>query len=182
MASPRGLAELLVDWGFGRRTTESTWVVASGPDQRIRTIAEISRGGYHSSRVHIAPLLSAVFLAKADRFVLVHNHPSGDVRATPADLDLTQMVLLGSNVAGILLEDHVIVGPRGEFFSLKHEQLYEPPDSDLLGTRRQARRSTRQTRSRGVPTLTAAPAAPPLGRTQAALAASHPAAARTGHS
>jgi hypothetical protein len=124
----RAIPDLLEEWGFGKLSQEAAWVIAYDGDKNIRTIAEVARGSYHTSRVHIAPVLAAVTLAAADRFWLIHNHPSGDVRPTPADLELTYAVLQAANTCGLFLEDHVIVGPPKKHYSLKDHKLYVPPD------------------------------------------------------
>ena len=66
---PRDLPALLADWGFGLLTQEASWIIAYDADKKIRSIAEVSRGNYHSSRVSLPPLLSAVMLAATPRIV-----------------------------------------------------------------------------------------------------------------
>jgi hypothetical protein len=128
LPAPRGLPALLADWGVGPLSYEAVWIVAYDADKKIRTIAEVSRGTAHGARLSIPRLISEVMLAASDRFILIHNHPTGDVRATPADLDLTQMVLLAANSCGVFFEDHVIIGPPAKHCSLKSHHLYSPPD------------------------------------------------------
>ncbi len=45
--------------------------------------------------------------------VLVHNHPSGDVTPSKADLDLTERIEKALELVGLKLIDHVIVAKKG---------------------------------------------------------------------
>lgn len=132
MPTARGIPALLDAWGFSRQTQESAWVIAYDAEKQIRTIAEVARGSYHQTRVHIAPLLSVVALAAADRFYLVHNHPSGNVTPTAHDLELTFTVLQAANACGFYFEDHIIIGPPSKSYSLKAHKLYTPPDITMV--------------------------------------------------
>lgn len=54
----------------------------------------------------------------ASALILVHNHPSGDVKPSRADIEMTRQVRDAAKALGIALHDHVIVG-RGKHASLK---------------------------------------------------------------
>ena len=47
---------------------------------------------------------------EAPKIVLVHNHPSGDSTPSQGDFLLTDRVYESSDVMGIELVDHVIIG------------------------------------------------------------------------
>lgn len=50
-------------------------------------------------------------LLGASAIILAHNHPAGDLRPSPHDLRLTQLVVESSKLIDIELVDHFIVGP-----------------------------------------------------------------------
>ena len=52
--------------------------------------------------------------------VLAHNHPSGSVHPSPADLHLTQSLKAALAMVDIRVLDHVIVGP-GQAFSMAEQ-------------------------------------------------------------
>jgi len=58
----------------------------------------------------------------ATALILVHNHPSGDPRASQADVDMTRQIVRAGEPFGILVHDHVIIA-RGGTFSFKSEGL-----------------------------------------------------------
>jgi DNA repair protein RadC len=54
--------------------------------------------------------------------VIVHNHPSGDVRPSAADVSLTRELHQAGELLGIDVVDHLIIGD-GKFLSLRREGL-----------------------------------------------------------
>jgi DNA repair protein RadC len=120
------LMDLLKQGGLADMTQEVMWVVPYDSAMQIRTIVEVARGGYHSMDVPIPAILSAVLLAATDRFIIAHNHSTSDVTPTTADVDLTRKVMEAANACGLFFEDHLIVGPNGEEFSMTDHNIIIP--------------------------------------------------------
>ena len=140
--SASDLVDSLREWGLDDLAQEAVWVIAYDASTNIRTIVEVARGGYHEVQVHIPTVVSAVLLAGTDRFMLAHNHPSGDVSPTANDMLLTHRVMDASNALGIYFEDHVIVGPPDHFFSLTNAGLIVPKRrSEEIGRQKAAEAS-----------------------------------------
>jgi DNA repair protein RadC len=53
----------------------------------------------------------------ASAVILVHNHPSGVVTPSTADIEITKQLIQAGNIIGISLVDHVIVG-KGKYASV----------------------------------------------------------------
>ena len=49
----------------------------------------------------------------ASAIILVHNHPSGDPTASPADIQMTKAIIAVAGPLGIAVHDHLIVGKDG---------------------------------------------------------------------
>lgn len=49
----------------------------------------------------------------ASALIMVHNHPSGDVTPSKADVEMTRQVRDAAKAVGITLHDHLIVGRAG---------------------------------------------------------------------
>jgi DNA repair protein RadC len=54
----------------------------------------------------------------ASAIIMVHNHPSGDVTPSRADIEMTKQVREAAKTVGIALHDHLVIG-RGKHASLK---------------------------------------------------------------
>ena len=117
---------LLRRWGLATQTQESVWVIAYDAAMNIRTVVEVNKGTYATVGVHIPALFSAVLLAGSDRFMVAHNHPTGDVNPTAADIRTTQAIMAAANPLGLFFEDHHIVGPSGQHYSFSKHKLLVP--------------------------------------------------------
>jgi DNA repair protein RadC len=59
----------------------------------------------------------------ASSLVMVHNHPSGDVTPSKADIKITKMVAEAARAMGITLYDHVIVS-KDKHLSMKRKRFF----------------------------------------------------------
>ena len=53
---------------------------------------------------------------------MMHNHPSGSLRPTAEDIDLTRRVMHALESIEVLLVDHLIIGTDG-YFSFMNNQI-----------------------------------------------------------
>ena len=71
--------------------------------------------------VHVYPqqVLQAVVASGRGRFVVVHNHPSGDPTPSAEDKEITTRLQRGAEMLGLQLLDHVVLGSSGQFTSFR---------------------------------------------------------------
>ncbi|MEM3086926.1 MAG: JAB domain-containing protein [Halobacteria archaeon] len=67
--------------------------------------------------------------------VVVHNHPSGDLTPSQADLSLTERLRLAGELLGIPLPNHVVIGESGGFLSIRDVRPWETPAQEMAITR-----------------------------------------------
>ena len=81
-------------------------------DSQLRCITkvEISKGTVNASLAHPREIFRPAITHSSFGFALVHNHPSGSVSPSEADLRLTKRIASGSRILQIKFVDHVIVG------------------------------------------------------------------------
>ena len=93
-------------------------------DQRnkITGIMEVSRGSVNASIATPREVYKGAILHNAVSILLFHNHPSSETQASQADLNLNRQMQKASDIMGIPLLDHVIIG-NGCFTSLKETDL-----------------------------------------------------------
>lgn len=58
----------------------------------------------------------------ATALILIHNHPSGDPKPSPADIEMTNHIIRAAEPFSIVIHDHVIVSKNG-YTSFKTEGL-----------------------------------------------------------
>ncbi|MEM1252588.1 MAG: DNA repair protein RadC [Cyanobacteria bacterium P01_H01_bin.21] len=78
----------------------------------------ISLGTATETLAHPREIFHKVIKHGATRVIVAHNHPSGVLDASEADLELTRQLLKGADILGIPLLDHLILG-NGDFLSLR---------------------------------------------------------------
>jgi len=76
---------------------------------RVLGISNIAKGGFSSSVIDIRIILQTALIVSASAIMLSHNHPSGSIKPSKQDLDITKQVQKGCEAIGIQLLDHVIV-------------------------------------------------------------------------
>ena len=74
--------------------------------------------------VYPREILKVALSKESVGLILVHNHPSGDTKASRADIDLTNKLQMTLKSANITLYDHLIVA-HGRCVSLRNQGLYE---------------------------------------------------------
>lgn len=126
---------LLKEWGLNDSTQERMWVVSYDSIEQLRTVQEIAVGGYHELIIPLPALLASVLLSGTDRFLIAHNHPSGDVTPTNLDVEMTHTIMAAANATGLFFEDSLIVGPRESHFSFTVAGLITPaPQTVSMGS------------------------------------------------
>lgn len=90
-------------------------------DLKNRLIAEgdVFRGTLSQALVEPRAIFKEALLRSASGMVIFHNHPSGDPRPSLDDLDFTRRMAQAGELLGIRLVDHMILGSRGGWVSLK---------------------------------------------------------------
>jgi len=51
--------------------------------------------------------------------VAVHNHPTGEIEPSVADITVTRRLIAAGRQVDVALVDHVIIGAAGRFMSLR---------------------------------------------------------------
>ena len=124
METTRSVAELLVDLGLHEKPQEEIWVIAIDGARKVRTVYQAAKGTFHDCDVSMAAILMPVLLSGTDRFLVAHNHPSGELTASYNDKALTDRISQSADLLGLMFEDHLIVTPEGDFYSLSgHKQM-----------------------------------------------------------
>ncbi len=79
-------------------------------EKRIVTIGLLDR-----SLVHPRDVFADVIADRAAAVIFAHNHPSGDLQPSEADLKTQEQLVNAAKILGIRVLDHVIVSKRGYF-------------------------------------------------------------------
>ena len=115
----------LIDYclaSMGGLKDEHFAVIYLNARNRIIKVETIQEGIVNQAVVYPRKVLEKALKHKASAIILVHNHPSGHVRPSDADIRLTRVLQDAARVMDIVLHDHLIVG-ENRFFSFREEGI-----------------------------------------------------------
>lgn len=90
---------------------------------KVIGIYKMSVGGMHGTVVDIRLLFATALKALATGIILSHNHPSGQLKASDADITITANIKKVCQIMEISLLDHLILDPFGGYMSFADEGL-----------------------------------------------------------
>jgi len=78
-------------------------------------IYTVSKGGISSTVVDAKIIFSVALKCLASSIILAHNHPSGNLKASQADIDLTRKIKECGKLLDIQVLDHLIITKEGYY-------------------------------------------------------------------
>ncbi len=107
---------------MGGKKDEEFCVIYLDAQNRIIEFETVQKGIVNQAVVYPRQVLESALKKKASAIILAHNHPSGHVRPSDADIRLTKTIMETAKVLDILVHDHIIIG-ENRFFSFREEGL-----------------------------------------------------------
>ncbi|MFD0699369.1 RadC family protein [Myroides pelagicus] len=101
---------------------EEFWVLLLSNSNKINFKLALSKGGMTGIVVDVRLLFKAALDHRATGLILVHNHPSGKLKPSEADISLTKKIREGGKIMDVSLLDHVIVTEFG-YYSFADEGI-----------------------------------------------------------
>ena len=107
---------------LGNSPNEIVYAFFLDSDNCLRWHEHISTGSQFCSTVNYRSLVCTALRLDARAIILGHNHPSGQLRPSAADVSSTLQMQRIFKSIGISIFDHIIVSSKG-FFSFKEEKI-----------------------------------------------------------
>jgi len=85
--------------------------------------AKISQGGIVSTIVDVRLIAKYAVDALATSVILCHNHPTGNLKPSDADLNLTKKAVEGLKLLDITVADHIILTSHSYYSFGENSQL-----------------------------------------------------------
>jgi DNA repair protein RadC len=101
---------------------EEFWVVLLNRANRIIRKKRVSEGGVSGTVADPKIIFKMAIDELASGIIVAHNHPSGNLKASQSDIDLTRRLKEGGKLLEIQLLDHLIVCNR-KYFSFADEGM-----------------------------------------------------------
>ena len=104
------------------KKTEMFWVIYLNRAHTVIKIRQISQGGVSGTLVDPKLIFKHSLELLASSIILVHNHPSGQLKPSEADVNLTKKLIRAGKLLEIPVVDHLIFTNSG-YFSFADEGL-----------------------------------------------------------
>ncbi|MEH6308137.1 DNA repair protein RadC [Olivibacter sp. CPCC 100613] len=102
---------------------EEFWILLLNTNNRVIAKELISKGGSGVVAVDAKVVFQAVLQAKATGLILSHNHPSGALKPSTADKNLTRKIVEGGELLDVRVLDHLIISDEGYYSFLDHGDI-----------------------------------------------------------
>jgi DNA repair protein RadC len=121
ISSSRSVFELMQPL-VGELPHEEFWIIYLNNSNKVIRKIQLSKGGITGTLVDIRLALKKALEVGATGIILVHNHPSGTLKPSEADKQLTKKLKTAGESLDIKVLDHVIITEKS-YFSFADENV-----------------------------------------------------------
>lgn len=108
---------------IGELAHEEFWVLFLNNSNKILFKSQLSKGGMTGTMVDVRIIFKLAFEQNATAIILVHNHPSGKLQASDADMQITKKIKSAGQQLDISVLDHIIITETG-YYSFADEGIF----------------------------------------------------------
>lgn len=114
-------------WNLMRRhlvdlNHEEFWLLLLGRSSKVLGKELVSKGGRSGTIADPKIIFHAALQHQASSIILIHNHPSGNLKPSHLDIELTKQLAAAGKMLDIYVADHLIITDKG-YFSFGDEGL-----------------------------------------------------------
>lgn len=91
---------------------EEFWVLFMNRANKVLHKQPVSSGGISQTVVDVSKIIKIAIDHYATALILCHNHPSGAIKPSQADIQITQKIKNAAALFDIAIYDHIIVGEK----------------------------------------------------------------------
>ncbi len=101
---------------------EEFWVLYLNRANRVLSEKRVSQGGVSGTVTDVRIILKTALNELASSIILFHNHPSGNINPSKADIQITNKLKDASGLMDIQVLDHLVIG-QDNYYSFADEGL-----------------------------------------------------------
>ena len=109
---------------------EHFWMIGLASNNRILYIELVSLGSVNATTVEPMNVFRVAVLKGAVKAIIVHNHPSGELKPSDADKDLTDRLIQVGRILNVPVIDHIIISINS-YLSFVDTGLFEQLEQSL---------------------------------------------------
>jgi len=108
---------------LGELEHEEFWIVYLNNSNGVIHTTQLSKGGITGTLVDVRLVLKYALELGAVALVLAHNHPSGTLKPSKADHQITEKLRQAASVLDIKILDHLIITQQ-DYFSFADNEMF----------------------------------------------------------
>jgi len=101
---------------------EEFWILLLNRSKHVLGAYQLSKGGICGVTVDIRIIFTVALQSSSCCILLAHNHPSGQLNPSQADIELTKRISRAGDILDIKVLDHIIL-TRDHYYSFTDEGL-----------------------------------------------------------
>lgn len=101
---------------------EEFWIILLNRANKLIELKNVSKGGVSGTIADAKLIFQAALSKLASSMIVCHNHPSGNLKPSKADIKLTRKLIEGGKNLDIAVLDHLILG-NNSYFSFADEGM-----------------------------------------------------------
>jgi DNA repair protein RadC len=101
---------------------EEFWMVLLNRANKVIKVENVSKGGMSGTIVDVRLIAKSALEQRTSSVILGHNHPSGNLKPSQNDIDITKKIKDSLALFDITLFDHLIIGD-GSYYSFNDEGI-----------------------------------------------------------
>ncbi|MEC7527121.1 MAG: DNA repair protein RadC, partial [Bacteroidota bacterium] len=103
-------------------STETFWMICLNQQSKVIDVIHLFSGGLTSTIVDVRVIFQKLISNESTSFIILHNHPSGNIQPSQSDISITKKLLQASKIFDIKLLDHLIIADNS-YFSFKDHNI-----------------------------------------------------------
>jgi DNA repair protein RadC len=120
----RVMQEILLRENKIDRNKEHFWLVCMANNNRILMIELISLGSVNATIVEPMDVFSFALQKRAVKLIMVHNHPSGEMKPSKNDREITDKMMAIGKFVKVPIVDHLIISEK-KYYSFMAEGMMD---------------------------------------------------------
>lgn len=102
--------------------TEEFWAIFLNQSNKVIHLSQLTHGGINQSMVDVRVLFRTALEHFSTGIIIAHNHPSGNLKPSREDIDITQKIKEAGKLLSIQLLDHLVI-TQNSYASFSDEGL-----------------------------------------------------------
>lgn len=112
------------------RNREHLWTISLDNANRILNIELVSMGTINRTVVEPMEVFSIPLQKRAVKIIIIHNHPSGEIRPSEEDKDMTDKLIQVGKIMNVPVLEHLII-TENTFFSFADSGLLKELEKSI---------------------------------------------------